>query len=144
MPYRLAFDIRQFTNRQIRYIRPPSPPWFLSGKIAYSLVGRSQSMHALVSTVQLQICSDICHIHSDVLVTESMKTRWYLWCANDKCRLYIDGLVRERRNSRALAIKLHFSCTNPSISDHINMECRWEHFGKYDPIINRFDYIKSL
>ena len=26
----------------------------------------------------------------------------------------IDGLVRERRNSSALAIELRFSCTNPS------------------------------
>ena len=27
----------------------------------------------------------------------------------------IDGLVQERRNSSALALELHFSCTNPSI-----------------------------
>ena len=29
--------------------------------------------------------------------------------------LYINGLVQERRNSSALAMELHLSCTNPSI-----------------------------
>ena len=29
---------------------------------------------------------------------------------------HIDGLVQERRNSSALAMELHLSCTNPSIS----------------------------
>ena len=29
--------------------------------------------------------------------------------------LHIDGLVQERRNSSALAMELHLSCTNPSI-----------------------------
>ena len=29
--------------------------------------------------------------------------------------LFIDGLVQERRNSSALAVKLRLSCTNPSI-----------------------------
>ena len=28
---------------------------------------------------------------------------------------YIDGLVQERRNSSALAMELHLSCTDPSI-----------------------------
>ena len=30
-------------------------------------------------------------------------------------RVYIDGLVQERRNSIAKALDLHLSCTNPSI-----------------------------
>ena len=30
-------------------------------------------------------------------------------------RLYIDGLVQERRNSSSLAMELHLSCINPSI-----------------------------
>ena len=30
----------------------------------------------------------------------------------------IDGLVQERRNSRALAMELRLSCTNPSVSSH--------------------------
>ena len=36
----------------------------------------------------------------------------FVWDLNDEC---IDGLVQERRNSSALAIGLHLSCTNPSI-----------------------------
>ena len=28
---------------------------------------------------------------------------------------YVDGLVQERRNSSALTMELHFSCTNPSM-----------------------------
>ena len=31
--------------------------------------------------------------------------------------VHIDGLVQERRNSSALAMELHLSCTKPSISD---------------------------
>ena len=36
----------------------------------------------------------------------------------DACTIheYIDGLVQERRNSSALAVELHLSCTNPVIS----------------------------
>ena len=30
--------------------------------------------------------------------------------------VHIDGLVQERRNSSALAMELHISCTNPLIS----------------------------
>ena len=45
---------------------------------------------------------------------------WDIWCIvfthfND----YIDGLVRERRNSSALAMELRLSCTNPSIYNYI-------------------------
>ena len=29
--------------------------------------------------------------------------------------IYIDGIVQERRNTSALAMELHLSCTNPSI-----------------------------
>ena len=36
------------------------------------------------------------------------------WCRNGAG--HIDGLVQERRNSSALAMELHLSCTNPSIS----------------------------
>ena len=32
---------------------------------------------------------------------------------------YIDGYVQERCNSSALAMELHFSCTNPSIYKQI-------------------------
>ena len=35
---------------------------------------------------------------------------------------HIDGLVQERRNSSALAMELHLSCTNPSIC---NAFCHW-------------------
>ena len=37
---------------------------------------------------------------------------------------YIDRLVQERRNSSALAMELHISCSNPSIlaCDKINKE----------------------
>ena len=31
---------------------------------------------------------------------------------------YIDGLLQERRNSSALAMELHLSCSNPSIYPH--------------------------
>ena len=33
--------------------------------------------------------------------------------------IYIDGLVQERRNSRALAMELRLSCIDPSISSYI-------------------------
>ena len=38
-------------------------------------------------------------------------------------KVYIDGLVQERCNSIAVALELHLSCTNPSIS-----QC-WENFN---------------
>ena len=36
--------------------------------------------------------------------------------------MYIDGLVQERRNSSALAMELHLSCTNPLICHHVFYE----------------------
>ena len=38
--------------------------------------------------------------------------------------LYIDGLLQERRNSSALAMKLRLSCTNPSIY-YMNVNDVW-------------------
>ena len=41
----------------------------------------------------------------------------------------VDGLVQERRNSTALAMELHLSCTNPSkyslpsMRKHFNYQC---------------------
>ena len=45
---------------------------------------------------------------------------WRIWCfgPNYNKTQHIDGLVQERRNSSALAMKLRLSCTNPSISSH--------------------------
>ena len=38
--------------------------------------------------------------------------------------VYFDGLVQERRNSRALAMELRLSCTNPSIySVYVEISC---------------------
>ena len=51
--------------------------------------------------------------------------------------LYINGLVQERRNSSVLAMKLNFSCTNPSpYTCHIDVlflyrfhiPCQWNNF----------------
>ena len=36
------------------------------------------------------------------------------WCRYKEVQYQIDGLVQERRNSSALAMELHLSCTNPS------------------------------
>ena len=36
------------------------------------------------------------------------------WCKGQECRVYIDGLVQERRNSSANALELRLFCTNPS------------------------------
>ena len=44
----------------------------------------------------------------------SMTTRQYMAFVLHTSS-YIHGLVRERRNSSALAMELHLSCTNPSI-----------------------------
>ena len=35
--------------------------------------------------------------------------------SNDESLQHIDGLVQEKRNSKALAMELRLSCTNPSI-----------------------------
>ena len=35
--------------------------------------------------------------------------------------MHIDGLVQERRNSSALAMELHLSCTNPPIYESVNL-----------------------
>ena len=40
---------------------------------------------------------------------------WGIPHANATTRLYIDGLVQERRNSGALAMELRLSWTNPYI-----------------------------
>ena len=41
---------------------------------------------------------------------------------------HIDGLMQERRNSSALAMELHLSCTNPSIYARFQpMHLLWEH-----------------
>ena len=40
---------------------------------------------------------------------------WYLKLVATANENDIDGLVQERRNSSALAMELHLSCTNPSI-----------------------------
>ena len=41
----------------------------------------------------------------------------YFCDINHETELYINRLVQERRNSRALAMELRLSCTNPSISN---------------------------
>ena len=40
---------------------------------------------------------------------------WYVKLVATANENDIDGLVQERRNSSALAMELHLSCTNPSI-----------------------------
>ena len=44
-------------------------------------------------------------------------SRWYLlWNKEHLCSHNINGIVQERGNSSALAMELHLSCANPSIS----------------------------
>ena len=43
---------------------------------------------------------------------------------------YIDGLVRERRNSSALAMELRLSCTNPSILSQSQGMCHSDYYIK--------------
>ena len=54
---------------------------------------------------------------------------WRLKALEGKTLRNIDGLVQERRNSSTLAMKLHLSCTNPSIC-YICMVCIY--FAKQD------------
>ena len=37
--------------------------------------------------------------------------------------MYVHGLMQERSNSSALALQLHFSCTNPLILSGKKLEC---------------------
>ena len=45
--------------------------------------------------------------HTSLKTTKTL----FWWCMTTT---YFDGLVQERRNSHALAMELHLSCTNPS------------------------------
>ena len=59
-------------------------------------------------------------IDNKTVLIHAVACRW-TWAITLTCdvpvryRLYIDGLVQERRNSIALAMELRLSCTNPSI-----------------------------
>ena len=51
-----------------------------------------------------------------LMTSHNMKpsqSSWYLSVGNTTLSLYIDGLVQELRNSSAIAMELHLSCTNP-------------------------------
>ena len=75
-----------------------------------------------------------------------------LWCVTvvvlvlSKFVSYIDGLVRERRNSIALAMQLRLSCTNPSIlvqtrrnsstlAMELHLSCNYTSILTYTPFI---------
>ena len=46
------------------------------------------------------------------------------WLATEteRWKEYLDRLVQERRNSSALALELHLSCTNPLTWDLVSMQ----------------------
>ena len=50
-----------------------------------------------------------------------MRVQVMIWCFLATSHIF-DGSEQERRNSRALAIKLRFSCTNSSISPDIDRD----------------------
>ena len=62
------------------------------------------------------------HLVSYVIGSGSVGFESALWMlialSSHNTDQHIDGLVQERRNSSALAMELHLSCTNPSISLH--------------------------
>ena len=53
-------------------------------------------------------------VHTGVLLISTL--HWH-----PVCHYHFDGLVQERRNSRALALELRLSCTNPSIWKSISI-----------------------
>ena len=69
----------------------------------------------LLERMLTKICDAVCHFAtmSAIKGTQRPIIR-YLF--NTERYWYIDGLVQERRNSRALEMELRLSCTNPFIS----------------------------
>ena len=70
--------------------------------------------HSMIYTPHLSLsCYKCYHFMIDCVIKNS------LYCVqhkNDNDSPYINGLVQERLNSSALAMKLRLSCTNPPIS----------------------------
>ena len=52
--------------------------------------------------------------------------------------IYVDGLVKERRNSSALAVELRLSCTKPSIFSYYFVWCRVCHIEHVDHMLGVF------
>ena len=50
-----------------------------------------------------------------VLIILIKRGNAYVVCGKTANECHVDGLVQERRNSTALAMKLRLSCTNPSM-----------------------------
>ena len=74
-----------------------------------------------------------------IIVLVPVKQLWRIWrnaSPESTGTNNIDGLVQERRNSSALALELHLSCTNPSIltqqsKSQQNHACMCILFGMY-------------
>ena len=60
------------------------------------------------------------HLWGDCLVASLEVVRVVNLIASSSSNDHNDGLVQERRNSSALAMELHLSCTNPSTSSHMD------------------------
>ena len=83
--------------------------------------------------LQLHLC---CRIHAGTSLLCHL-------CLQGLINAYVDGLVQERRNSIALAMELHLSCTNLSITlGKIHM-CMWCNYRTLQTLMSSLWHVES-